>query len=265
VAIEVKIPVDYWHWWTYWLPVVLIIGNLVLACQWWMVTRGNVAIRPRRHLTRLEICVRIAALFAGGWAVLLTLIHLVTPQLPVNGLTRELADEFLVRPEWKSDFAFVLQAAPERGKRLGALLQHVELANLQRQQFYKDLGPSHFQEFVLSPIVDTTPVAELDWRRTLWENFYPRVRRESEPLAGAQIVVRFLRQRVGISAAFPYRVGVETIWTQGMTDAAGFERIYVAALRSVGIAARLDSSGNAEIWNGKSWINAPRPAMTTLP
>ena len=64
---------------------------------------------------------------------------------------------------------------------------------------------------------------------------------------------------MGISADYSYRVGVETIWTQGMTDATGFERIYVAALRSVGIAAELGAQGQAKVWTGVDWQSAPRP------
>ena len=44
-----------------------------------------------------------------------------------------------------------------------------------------------------------------------------------------------------------------------MTDMAGFERIYVAALRSVGIAAQLGAQGQAEVWTGAVWQVAPRP------
>ena len=45
-----------------------------------------------------------------------------------------------------------------------------------------------------------------------------------------------------------------------MTDERGFERIYVAALRSVGLAARLSSAeGRAEVWSGRDWQSAPRP------
>lgn len=118
-----------------------------------------------------------------------------------------------------------------------------------------------YQEFVLSPVVDRLPLSELDWRRTLWENFYPRVRRERDPALAAQAVVRYLRERVGIDPAYSYRVGVETIWTQQMTDENGFERIYVAALRSVGIAARLNAEQRAELWSGNAWHEAARPII----
>jgi hypothetical protein len=56
-------------------------------------------------------------------------------------------------------------------------------------------------------------------------------------------------------------VGVETIWTEQMTDEVGFERIYVAALRSVGIAARLNEQKQAELWTGKKWQTAPKPLI----
>jgi hypothetical protein len=259
---RIVIPPDYWYWWTYWLPGVLVVGNLIVGHPWWKAVRGGRVRRPNCQLTLVEIVLRIGALLLAGWALLLTSAHLVVPQLPVNDFTLDMADEFLVRAEQRPDFEFILQNAPCRGKRLGAVLQHVELANLQRHQFYPDLDAATFQQYVLSPIVDSLPLTELDWRRALWENFYPRIRREHEPVAAAQIVVRFLRERVGVSPDFPSRVGVETIWTQGRTDAAGFERMYVAALRSVGIAARLNGDRQAELFAGGQWQPAPRPLIS---
>ncbi len=322
--IGTRVSPDYWYWWTYWLPLVLVVGNVVIARQWWKEMRSGAAVpaastggvpppdaarsemfcepatphpirigsprpsdgrgvrgegnasgegvqgvgegmaSPKRQLTWLETGLRLIALFLGSLAILLTAVHLVPPRWPVNDFTLDLAAEFLVRPEQKSDFEFVLQNAPCRGKRLGAVLQHVELANLQRNQFYPDLDASTFQQFILSPVVDNLPLQELDWRRALWENFYPRVRRESDPASAAHVVVRFLRERVGLSPDYPYRVGVETIWTQGMTDEPGFDRIYVAALRSVGIAARLNGNRQAELLTNGQWQPAPRPLLTSF-
>lgn len=260
---EGNVPSDYWHWWRRWLPAALLISNLILARSWWRAVWPRAFTRPKQRLTVFEFALRVVAVLLGGWAAALTAVHLVVPRLPVSDWTLDVARAFLVRPNYRSDFEFVLQTAPCRGKRLGAVLQHVELANLQRNHFYKELDGVLFQQFVLSPVVEDLPLQELEWRRTLWENFYPRIRRESEPLAAARAVARFLRQRVGISAAFPYRVGVETIWTLGMTDEAGFERVYVAALRSVGIAARRGGDGKAELWSGDQWQPAPRPLIST--
>jgi hypothetical protein len=51
------------------------------------------------------------------------------------------------------------------------------------------------------------------------------------------------------------------IWLRQITDAAGFEIIYVAALRSVGVPARLTAVRKAAFWDGKAWQVAPRPVL----
>ena len=254
--------VDYWDWWVYWMPVVVVAGNLFLARRWWQMFRPAKS-REARTYTRSELILRGAAVLLAWCAAVLTAIHLVLPRMAVNDFTLSMADAFLVQEEWRKDFDFVVRNSVSRGKRLGAILAHPELAHLQRRHFYPDLDESVYQQFVLSPEVDRLPLSELDWRRTLWENFYPRVRREHDPALAAQTVVRYLRERVGIDPAYSYRVGVETIWTQQMTDEVGFERIYVAALRSVGIAARLNEGQRAELWAGNSWQTAPRPIVVS--
>jgi hypothetical protein len=158
----------------------------------------------------------------------------------------------------KSDFDYLLQQSLADNRPLAPLLAHLELADLQRRQFYPKLDDETFRAYVLSPEIARLPLAEVDWRRALWEHFYPRIRREADPMSAAQIVVRSLRERVGIDPSYRYQVGVETIWTQQLTDEAGFERIYVAALRSVGIAARLNDAGQAELLHGNQWQPAPR-------
>jgi hypothetical protein len=97
----------------------------------------------------------------------------------------------------------------------------------------------------------------------LWENFYPRIRHQGEPAPAAENVVRFLRERLTILPGRSEPQGIETIWHRGVTDAAGFEEIYVATLRSVGIAARLGSSHQAEFLNGNTWQPAPRPLISS--
>ena len=254
--------VGYWDWWGCWLLMVLLVGNLALVRRWWKCFRpARGKLKPA--LTLFDVCLRAVAVFLTSWALLLTAIHLVVPRMAVNDLTLSVADEFLVRPEWRADFDFVIRNSVSRGKRLGALLDHAELANLQRRHFYQDLDDQIYQQYVLSPTVDRLPVSELDWRRTLWENFYPRVRRERDPALAAVTVARFLRERVGVDPGFGYRVGVETIWTQQMTDESGFERVYVAALRSVGIAARLNEQRQTELWDGRTWRAAPRPVIAS--
>jgi hypothetical protein len=275
-----RVAVEWEELWGWWLPVVVLAGNLFLARRWWQLfrkpeVRGQ---EPEARSQKSEVSqsrlrgsaaafskhyLGAAALLLGCGTGLLTAIHLVLPRMAVSDLTLSLADTFLVPAEWGKDFAFVAQTSACQGKRLGALLDHASLAHLQHHHFYQNLDQSVYEQFVLSPVIDALPLSELDWRRTLWERFFPRVRHDRDPALAAQIVVRCLRERVGIDPSYCYRVGVETIWTQQMTDEAGFERIYVAALRSVGTAARLGGARQAEFWNGRAWLPAPRPASSS--
>ena len=101
---------------------------------------------------------------------------------------------------------------------------------------------------------------QLDWRRFLWEEFYPRIRHESSPENAAKIVVRHLREYVTIAVIPNPPREVPEIWLKQITDRPGFDLIYVASLRSVGIPARLNSNHQAEIWDSKKWQIAPEPA-----
>ena len=262
VGLDYQRFVDYWDWWAYWLPVVVLAGNLLLASRWWRLFRPAKS-REARIYTRPELMLRGAAIFLAWCAAVLTAIHLFLPRMAVSDFTLSVADAFLLQEEWSKDFDFVVGNSVSGGKRLGAFLDHASLASLQRHHFYQDLDESFYQQFVLSPVVDRLPLSELDWRRTLWENFYPRVRHEHDPALAAQTVVRYLRERVGIDPSYSYRVGVETIWTQQMTDEIGFERVYVAALRSVGIAARLNERHRAELWAGNAWHEGPLPIIAS--
>jgi hypothetical protein len=50
-------------------------------------------------------------------------------------------------------------------------------------------------------------------------------------------------------------------WRRQVTSPRGFEATYVAALRSVGVPARLDPNGHAEFWTGSAWQAASRPLV----
>jgi len=75
----------------------------------------------------------------------------------------------------------------------------------------------------------------------------------------ARIVVRHLRERVTIAPLASPPRAVPEIWLRQVTDAAGFQVITVAALRSVGVPARLDANGRAEFYDGSKWQVAPEP------
>jgi hypothetical protein len=90
--------------------------------------------------------------------------------------------------------------------------------------------------------------------------FYPRIRHESSLEDAAKIVLKHLRDRVNIAALSGLPHDVPNIWLKQITDEAGFEIIYVAALRAIGIPARLDSSSHAEFYAGNKWQTAPSPS-----
>ena len=158
------------------------------------------------------------------------------------------------------------------------MLEHVELAGYNRELINWRVDETNYQDFVLSSTIEPStlnPVKErgphgalrsqpstaLNWRRPLWEEFYPSIRHESSPEDAAKIVVRHLRERVTIAALPDLPHDVPEIWLKQITDEAGFEIIYVAALRSVGVPARLDPHQETEFWDGDKWRAAPRPSV----
>jgi hypothetical protein len=138
----------------------------------------------------------------------------------------------------------------------------VELANYHRQLINWQLDETNYQNYVLSPVITGETNERFDWRRPLWEEFYPRIRHENSPQDAVQIVVRHLRERVTIANEPNLPHDIPTIWLDQLTDETGFQIIYVASLRSVGVPARLDSNHHAEFWDGSKWSLAPSPAVT---
>ena len=151
------------------------------------------------------------------------------------------------------------------------------LANYTRTLVNWKLDEQMYREFVLSPELNLQPATfniqlstDSGWRRPLWEHFYPRIRKESSLAAAAEIVVRNLndvcRRRDGLNSKFEMQNvkleggrTISEIWRQQTASDDEFARICLAALRSVGIPARLATSGQAEFWNGAEWKPALRP------
>jgi hypothetical protein len=240
--------------WVWMLPA--FIWAVLCFWYWWRCLKRLASQPP----TAWEKALRVFAIVLATWAVYDAGVHLITPQFGTGERSLDIAQKWLVPPKMRPDFILAARDAAWRGKPLKWLLDNVELAHYNRNELINwKVEESIYRDFVLPPEIGESPDGELNWRRPLWENFYPRVRKENLPKDAAQIVVRFLRERVTISRDYHPSGGVVTAWERGITDVSGFERIYVAALRSVGVGARLDASGRAEFWTGKSWTSAPRP------
>jgi hypothetical protein len=85
----------------------------------------------------------------------------------------------------------------------------------------------------------------------LWEYFYSPIRKENDPEAAAQIVVKYLHDRTTIVPEGP--LTIEEMWQQKRADTKGLEALKVAAFRSVGIPARLNDSGHSEFFSDGRW------------
>ena len=179
-----------------------------------------------------EIALRWLAAILAALALGQTALHLGTPHLAISGWTLNLTRKLLVQAKELKDFEFLATKPIWAGKKLKTLLQHVGLANYNRELVNWKLEDEVYRDYVLSPEIDPAFDGDLNWRRSLWENFYPRIRHENDPKSAAEIVVRFLRERVTIlNITFPEQ-SIFEIWERELTDATGFERIYVAALRA---------------------------------
>jgi O-antigen ligase len=240
-------------------------------------------------LTRPTIVLRWLAGIVALVAVAITVLHLLTPQLAVSERTLSIARKFLVPHQEKTDFEFLAAKPIWGGRPLQVLLQHVHLANYNRTLVNWKLDDQLYREFVLSPEIgrgerSTSKVTEsrhlapveaeresapatlnpqpstgLNWRRPLWEFYYPRIRKETSLAAAAEIVLRQWRENGELAGR---EAGPETlaeIWKLGRADQPGFEFVAVAALRSVGIPARRSPSGPAEFWTGLEWKVIPPP------
>ncbi len=200
------------------------------------------------------------------WASAETAIHLVTPNFAISDTTLSIARRFLVQPKERADFEYLVAQPIWHRQKLKTLLTHVELAGYNRQLINWQLDDKVYRDYVLSPTIELSTLnlqhsTSLNWRRPLWEEFYPRIRHESSPEDAAKIVVRHLRERVTIATLSNMPHNVPAIWLRQITDEAGFEIIYVAALRSVGVLARLDSHGQTELFADGKWQPAPQPVV----
>jgi hypothetical protein len=242
--------------WLYWLPAFVWI-SFCLGC-WYRSKKMNKV----RHspMSRLEKVLRATSIALGLVASAEILVHAVTPRLVTSDRTIAIADYFLIASKCRKDFYQLKDSF--KGRRLKSLLEHVELANYNREIINWKLPDAIYSEFVLSPRINPDSNDQIDWRRPLWENFYPRIRREFSTQKAAEIVVRHLREQITIDplSTLPAN-NIEDIWIRQITSERGFHLLYVAALRSVGIGARLSPHGEAEMWEGEGWKPAPKPLI----
>jgi dienelactone hydrolase len=244
--------------WLFWLPAAAWIAGWF---AWWRHSRP--ASPENIKLSRAEVALRWVAAILAAWALTETALHLIPPHFFVSTTTLSIARRSLVQPKERADFEYLAAQPIWQDQKLKTLLDHVELAGYNRELINWHLDDKIYRDFVLSPVIIGNSSEQLDWRRPLWEEFYPRIRYESSPEGAARIVVRHLRERVTIAALPNLPHDVPAIWLRQITGQAGFEIIYVAALRSVGVPARLNSNKQPEFYDGGKWQFAPQPVLSS--
>lgn len=138
--------------------------------------------------------------------------------------------------------------------------EYSSLSDYTRKLVNWKLDERIYTEYVLNPRIVTDSQPVFTWRQPLWKYFYPLIRKAATPSDAANILVNYLRLEVEVRALDPTKRNVQEIWRSRTATPIEFEQTYIAALRSTGIAAKLNSQGRAEIWDDGEWKAAPRPA-----
>jgi len=114
------------------------------------------------------------------------------------------------------------------------------------------LHNSIYRQFVLEPSIDPQRDGQLNWRQSMWEHFYPRIRKQTDAASAAEIIVEYLRKQITFVSDAP--LTIDEMWKKKEADAKGFDALQVAAFRSVGIPSRLNGEGQTEIFEGGDWL-----------
>ena len=208
-----------------------------------------------RKLAPWEIWLRRAAWVLGIAAVSESAILLATPFFGVNNTTLAISRHYLVPPSAVADLNLLATNVDWSSRKLRPLLQHASLANYNRQLINWKLDDAIYHDYVLDPSIDPARDGQLAWRRKLWEYFYLPMRKENDPASAAQIVLKFLHQRIATVPVGP--ATIEQMWRAKQADEKGIQALEVAAFRSVGIPARLNSDGHAELFSDGKWQALP--------
>lgn len=256
--------VDYWEHWEgiqRLLPIAALLMGLKYCWDHRPRTSSNQDPHPKRSTNSIRR--RWALILLGCWSLLLATLFLAIPYLPVHPWTVWIASDLLLKPQESRELQFLIERYPTRDRALGDILQHVQLASRLHTRFNDSLPESVYQNALLSPELDALPVLEWRWRTLLLEEVGEGLAEETDAEKLAWKVVLKLRESLRLREQAP-AVGPRTIWRLGVTDETGFERIYTASLRSLGLPARIGRNGQTEYWIRKQWHLAPRPPVLRL-
>jgi hypothetical protein len=225
------------------------------------VTPSSAIQEPASH-RRIRLTVWGVAIVTALFAVGQTTANLALGHYEATSANLAKAERRLLHSGLSRDWQWLLKSGMSAGTTVSEWIDTVELANLQRRQFYDELSEDLFRGFVLSPQVMSGWLLRGDLRRELWRYFAPRVRKESDVTKGAAIIAQELRIQV-TSNPNAAAVALLLAWQRGEAHPDEWEALYIAALRSAGVAARIGDNGRAQVWVEKAWQDAPRPLQAS--
>ncbi len=219
---------------------------------------GDGAVRRSQPVT---LGMWVFATLLVAWVLAVTFIYIVTPQLPASPLTLALARHWIVPPSERDDFDYLARQPAWAGKPVKACLEQIEWSGYARRRFNLRGDDALYRDYCVSPFITGRPGESVNWRPALWAEFEPLTGAETDPAAAAVRIARHLRENVVVVKGPGVPEDVSGIWGRRVTDLAGFETTYVAALRATGIPAGLDANHRPVLWNGTRWQTAPSPAL----
>ncbi|MFT4588280.1 MAG: putative esterase, partial [Limisphaerales bacterium] len=162
--------------WFCWMPVfVLLVVHAARAVRriiGWSTSGESIDVRWGRWVSRGAWLLSIAA-------ILLTAVHMGLPRMAASDANLGRAGRWLVWERIRGDFEYLRGLSDWEHTAVGDVTEHAELANYREPFLYPDIDGEIWRQFVVSPIVDGGSSHGLDWRRPLWESFYPRVRNQT--------------------------------------------------------------------------------------
>ncbi len=159
------------------------------------------------------------------------------------------------------EMAFAAAQAYAGGASAQRISDLCSLARAHRSEFYGQIPESTYLSHMLTPSSGSFADADVDLRFALWRFSRPLTKGTRSPLVAADRIVSMLRRRLIIAREELAMRSLAEAWGEGVVSATEFESLYVEALRSVGVAAKVGVGGRAIILNDGIWGNAPRPLL----
>lgn len=137
--------------------------------------------------------------------------------------------------------------------------EYLELADYCRRLVNWDINEIEYQDYVLNPVLRAGTKTGLEWRWILWSGFYPKIRKTNSPLEAASVLAGELRTEIEIQNQPRNDFNFTRIWRNRVASPEQFKFLHVAALRAVGVCARINAQGMVEILQNTKWLPAPLP------